>query len=151
MFFHPRAVHVSCAPFVIVRSPEGRHTPHEPRVAPLVHRLHATRVEAVLAGKILRLSVVLLLLVASSALAMTSGRLRAPSTKKQKTAARPTVLSDAIAKPRGDAKAYRLVRLPNDMRVLLISDPSITAAESDKESDDHSGSDDESNDGEEGF
>jgi secreted Zn-dependent insulinase-like peptidase len=45
--------------------------------------------------------------------------------KRARTQPKLTVLSDNIAKPREDKKLYRLIQLPNQLRALLISDPSI--------------------------
>jgi len=36
-----------------------------------------------------------------------------------------TVLSDQLIKPASDRRHYRLIELPNEMRVLLISDPEM--------------------------
>lgn len=40
------------------------------------------------------------------------------------------------AKPVEDTKAYRMVQLPNAMRVLLISDPALSAKQDDEDSGD---------------
>ena len=45
--------------------------------------------------------------------------------KAKLSSAAPTVLSRNIMKPAEDSKLYRLIRLPNEMRCLLISDPTL--------------------------
>lgn len=66
-----------------------------------------------------------------------TGRIsRAPRAAKKQRLAVNVLASEEIAKPREDIKEYRLVSLPNDMRVLLISDPSLKDAEEEGEDDD---------------
>ena len=48
----------------------------------------------------------------------------------------PTVLSKAMRKPEEDHKEYRLIQLPNEMRCLLISDPTLAEDAEDADVDD---------------
>ena len=73
-----------------------------------------------------------------------------PTAKRPRTS-KPqlSVLSDSIAKPREDKRLYRLILLPNNLRALLISDPTV-AAEEELEEHGSDGEDDEGEDDEEG-
>ena len=56
--------------------------------------------------------------------------------KAKLSSAAPAVLSRNIMKPAEDSKLYRLIRLPNEMRCLLISDPTLAEVSKAREDED---------------